>query len=497
VHIGEILNSVYDAEVGWRPASGSIKPVHVANGLVRSLTRTQYSTERLHRFVVWWKAGKRADEQRSFEALTNEDQECAAIARSALEFDRARRFLGGLLNADGGMFPAARSSDMTVTCAQMASRSGNDRGLGAFGASLLRSDARAEPLAEIIVKAVSSDYPEDPLTAAVWPLLDHDATPVDATSKRSGVLRRPHNQAFQFAYQSAASALASHEARQGNRLRTLERAVQFICVAPLVHAQFLGADGDAEGRVPLLLAMGGIGSGEVATASESTLRSVYEAFENWLASRLADRIESSKPIDGGQETLECSIDGREVRRIVGAIGQASSGHALPDRETVDARMAAFTEAREEFGRERPALVLATALVSAYRQEYESGGPREFLQGLGRRVGLIYPHFQGRGVRRVRPSTAMLDMLVRACVHAGEIVSINEFLTRLWQRFGIIAGANRTDTWSDAEALAHHGIMVDPAELAANTDALVTQLTAMGMARRYADNVAFVGEDHAA
>jgi hypothetical protein len=42
MHIGEVLNGVYDDDIGWRPASGSIKPVHVANGLFRAVQNAHY-----------------------------------------------------------------------------------------------------------------------------------------------------------------------------------------------------------------------------------------------------------------------------------------------------------------------------------------------------------------------------------------------------------------------------------------------------------------------
>jgi hypothetical protein len=38
MRIGEVLDRVYDEEVGWRPVSGAIKPVHIANGMFRALT---------------------------------------------------------------------------------------------------------------------------------------------------------------------------------------------------------------------------------------------------------------------------------------------------------------------------------------------------------------------------------------------------------------------------------------------------------------------------
>src|SRR5258708_5699936 len=98
MHIGEVLNGVYDDDIGWRPASGAIKPVHVANGLVRALQGKYYDLRDLNRFVVWWRAGKKPDESRAFEALA---RDCAPalgyLAESPHEFEKTRRYALGLL----------------------------------------------------------------------------------------------------------------------------------------------------------------------------------------------------------------------------------------------------------------------------------------------------------------------------------------------------------------------------------------------------------------
>src|SRR5579863_1991563 len=134
--IGEVLNAVYDEEVGWRPATGQIKPVHVANGLVRAVIGEFYDTSPLVEFLISWKKNKVPDEARTYKRLLLEDRRGAYgwFAESEKEFDRARRYLRGLLNADNAVYPSAENSALTLTCREMASRSHQDSGLGDFGA---------------------------------------------------------------------------------------------------------------------------------------------------------------------------------------------------------------------------------------------------------------------------------------------------------------------------------------------------------------------------
>lgn len=499
MHIGEVLNGVYDEDIGWRPSSGAIKPVHVANGLVRALTGRVPDVTTLHEFVVWWKKGGVPDEGRSYAALVARDERGVyqSLAENAEAFDRARRFIEGLLCTDKAVFPSTDQSDLTLTCAQMASRSGNDRGLGDFGAALLRGAPESALLADAFVAAAESDVPLDPITAAVWPLLDAHARSRLLPPKAEKALQRAHNHDVVRALRAAARDLASHEQQQGNRLRTLERTVHFVCVATQVHAQALAAGGDLSSRMPLLVVMGGDRHRDLVAAGDQSLQMMYEEFEAWLADALAARIRSGKPLAGDRSVLQIdTLDARRIRAALRQIGVARKGHPEPGDDTLAQRLADFEAALREFGRDDPALVVGHTLVRCYVREYSSGGPRNFLRALERGTGLVYPHYQGRGMRRIRPSTAVLDMLVRACVADDEMVPLEDFLSRLWERFGLVVGGRRSPAWDDAEVLHDRGVSIDPDALLGNTDALVRQLEGMGLARRYADHVTFVGDANA-
>lgn len=503
--IGEILDAVYDADVGWRPATGAIKPAHVANGLVRALQGATYDTTRLHEFVVWWRRGKKPDEERSYDALLKAHPDLYAawaLSKDSKEFDRMRRYACGLLGGDKALFPTIESSSFSLTSGTMVTRDHNDRRLGLFGAALVGDKDDEGSLAAAIVDAATTEVPRDPLTALVWPLLSTEqiaaggGAPADKVRK---VLARPHNRAFTEAISDAARCLATHERAQGNPMRTLQRAVQFVCVATQAHAQALAAGGRLEQRPPALMTLSGHRQSDVAIASERSIELVFQRFDEWLARRLAAQIKKGKPLAKGEEPLPAdTLDGRRVRAALAGIGAAKKGAPEPPSDAVlKERMHYFTRARQLLGADAdPAEVLGRALVDAYSREYASGGPRKFLRVLGCRVGLLYPHFAGATRdKRVRPSVPVLDMLVRACVAAGETVPLPELLERLWTRFGLIVGGRRDEGWDDAAFLAKHDLPVDTPELIENTERLVDELVAMGLAKRYADDVTFVGDGH--
>jgi hypothetical protein len=499
MHIGEILNNVYDDDIGWRPASGAIKPVHVANGLVRAVQQAYFDTRELNQFVVWWSAGKVPDARRAFEALVSGEgaQRLGYLAHSQQDFERTRRYVLGLLGADKALFPSADLSSFSLTSGRMATRDNNDRGLGEFAAFLLSSEGGSDSLADEVLRSVESSRPDDPVTILVWPLLPKEPKVAKHANKLGKASKRKHNREIFKAIREAANCLATHERAQGNRLHTLQRAVHFACVATHAHAQALAADGDLNSRPPALVALAGNRRSDLAITSERSLDSIYSRFERWLGDRLGQRIEEGLPLTGDNEILEVStVDGRTIRSLLGRIGTAKKTHDLPDKDDLDTRYQSFVTKLKEFGSKRPALVLGHTLVNCYAREYESGGPRSFLQGLGRKVGLLYPHFQGRAKeKRVRPSVPIVDMLVRACVPAGDAIDLDEFLARLWQRFGLIVGGRRSSEWDDAAYLEQAGLPVDIDQLAANTELFINEIVLMGLARRYPDGVTIVGDGY--
>src|SRR5262245_40189696 len=121
--IGEVLNLVFDEEVGWRPASGGIKPVHVANGLIRSTLGKYHDIRRIVALI----APKTDTDSALFARVTSEDPAFACFVDDQKYFDRTRKYMHGLLAADRAVFPSADHTSLTLTCAELVSRDYNDR----------------------------------------------------------------------------------------------------------------------------------------------------------------------------------------------------------------------------------------------------------------------------------------------------------------------------------------------------------------------------------
>lgn len=512
MEIGKVLDYVYDNSVGWRPATGAIKPVHIANGLYRDLVGHFYDLKPTVSFVIPWKKKKNlaGDPRRTYEHLVEDpgEERFAAFkggGQNKIRFAKFRDFLRGILAADEAVFPDPDGSSLTLTCKQMITRDQMDKQVGRFMADIIRGQNRSGPLAKEVLASIEegSKHPCDPITFASWPLLktEHDENPLRRSSSCSPFDSEKLSQFCDY-LEAAAANLASHEANQGNRLATLQRTVHFACVALLAHAQALAADGVIQKRAPLLIAMEAPKGSPLAIASEASLIAYYDSFEAWLARELGILLTKGAPLclnedrDGPENLGKLPAMRKDsVRSWLAKILLVKGGN--PSSATIDDRIYLYEQALAKRGKDDPGLVLGETLVQSYVAEYESGGPRKFLGGLGRKVGVIFPHFQGRSrEKRIRPSIPIVDMLVKACTGAEERVTLHVFQQRLWERFGMVLGTRQDDDGGDHALLLAQGIEVSKTDLDANVETFVEHLVQLQLARRYPDNITYIGRYHA-
>ncbi len=484
--IGAIMNEIYDQHVGWRPASGNIKPVHVANGLVRALIEGYYDTDPIVELVVWSAKDGRVKRGDSIgitaELLTNPAY--VPFAEDVSQFDQLRRFARGLLRADEAVFPKSDESSLTFTTAQMVSNDYSDRGTGAFAAALLGSSGDRDSLAASVISAVTKAKPVDPTAALCWPIMPsqkHEARPNQLPNHNA--LNADYAVGFAEQLRHAGADLATHERAQGNGVRTLQRAVAFAVTAIVGHAQSISANGVPDNRSPLLMTVMPSGA-EVSRASEASIRLYLKRFEDWLVLQLVGRFNSGSVVHWDGRRLDDQCAALDFLRH---IGTSKSGKKDPE---APARRVASLESHLRSG--APVVeALAATLYESYAAEYKDSGPRKFLTGLAARSGLWYPQ-TGSSRRRLAPSVGMIDMMVRSCIPSGERVTYEAFLDRLWQRFGIVVGGHQRGDSSDFDRLRSHGLEVDQSALGKNSDLFVAKLQSLGLARKYADHVTFVG-----
>ncbi len=518
MRITKVLDCVYEQVVGWNPSSGSIKPVHIANGLFRDLTKQYYDTSELIEFAVPGRKGKEPIPSRSFESIVlNVDPKrfprFADFADQSRkhDFEKLREAVRGVIAADGGgaVMPEAATSSMTLSTPQMISADYNDRKVGRFMAAFLRGPDPENPgnLSQVVERALVEglDSPRDDISFLVWPLLSQEPSPVKKDNFKIPIFTKRQYQPFVKHLDCAAAQLAEHELKQGNRLATFRRAVEFTCLGLIAYVQAMSSNGKMDQRIPLLLAMDAAKGTRLANASEQTILKLIQEFEGWLASELATRLERGLPLTEGSDDKEKppkqqppTPDHLHRGTVRAWLREFTSKDGdRPDAETLAHRLEIYDEAKAVCGTEKTYDVLGETLVRCYIDEYESGGPSEFLRGLATRAGLFFPYGAGRSrEKRVRASVHILDVIVKACTPVSGSIPFEAFLDRIWERFGLIAGGRVGTHPTDLELLQSIGIDISPTDLHENSLSLVDHLVDIGLARRYPDNVAYVGKYHA-
>jgi hypothetical protein len=110
----ELVVQIYNADLGFQPTNKSIKPVHVANGLARWLTKRSYATTALAQMLRRWVKNQRLNvlEERYPNELILDRYSQAFEASNGTALDTAalsdlRTLAHGTIGADDAVFDDA------------------------------------------------------------------------------------------------------------------------------------------------------------------------------------------------------------------------------------------------------------------------------------------------------------------------------------------------------------------------------------------------------
>ena len=134
----------------------------------------------------------------------------------------------------------------------------------------------------------------------------------------------------------------------------------------------------------------------------------------------------------------------------------------------------------------------------FHEFHGSGGPEPFLRGVATRVGLLYPYGLGRSrdKRIDLPVRSILDVLVKSCTPLTPTSRWSAFWTVLGKDLESIVGGRVSGENNDLELLRRLGVDISATDLEENLNAFVGHLADIGLARKYPDNIAYVGNYHA-
>lgn len=481
----EVISDELRRRHGYGLMTSKIKPVHLANALLREEHQTVGKMTDLKDLMRATAprgtaedrldaARRMVERNRERWGRLGEDED---LRRSPL-VTRVLPLLRRILGTDSAAFgKTAELSSFSSPTALTVTRDASDEQAGAFVHRLWNEPTRLR-LLDILRDLTSPqrDFSKvDDLTAVLIPLTD-GTNPVRREE-------RAETQAFPLSeveecLRAAARDLASYEDKVlPNPMATLQRIVLLASISLFFHAATRAHECAGLPRRVLLLDASNSRISVVADVSEASVTALFNDAREYMARVLADAL--AQPAPGDQHRVWVSDPESAVAEM---FRRRLAGGKVPNlREVVDA-LDELGESDGDVQAELPRRLVALL---------ESGGGRSldaFIRLIGVRAGLLYPQ-QKNPQKRLVPMDRTLEVLVAATFDlSGRPLEYRDFLDELYRRWGIVVGGRL----EDGQILADARVSVSSADLTENSERFLTRLQRLGLARKMADSVAVVG-----
>jgi hypothetical protein len=471
---------------GYRTMEAKIKPVHIANALMRvehqcvgrmsvleQLFEATYKKNSTEQRVAAVQAMITAQKERWGALGQVDDIRTSPLMMKVLPLIRT------LLGADGAAFGTSpEMSSFSSPTALTVTGDPSDDGAGAFIHRLWggRGGDRLDILnllAELTDPNKKAAQMDD-LSALLAPLVDTTREKKVPSDHSFEDLASGYS-AAETELRLAAKHLAAYERKLNpNPIATLQRIVLLACLSVFMHAATRPQERGGLERRFLLLDASGEHFSPVAQASTRCVAQLVKDASEYLGTVIGDLLERGlanwpkDPLGAINVLLEshgqAPIDGRAklARRIKESVTD------IEDPEEVR------REVCEEILRE----------IEGNQRRGLDG----YLRMLGIRSGFLYP-VQKNPNKRLNPSDRTLEVLVMSTINVEDPpVEYRDFLEHLSDRWSIVVGGRA----GDAGLLAGGGADVPGRSLRDNSERFLERLESLGLARRLADSVAVVG-----
>lgn len=312
----------------------------------------------------------------------------------------------------------------------------------------------------------------DDLTAVLIPLTEEvrdrkrgEWKYADLTSTRPSAVAQ--------SLREAATDLGRYEeSSRPNPMASLQRIITLASISVFMHAASRPAEWASGNQRILLLDASGSRHTRVAEASELLVKRLMDDARAYMAQIVDDLLSEAAP--DWEQNPEGGLVALQEKRSVKKHGI----NAKKLREILDEIVELDGDMKAEFPSRLVELI-----------DGSSGRSLDgFLRLFGVRSGLLYPQ-QKNPTKRLLPADRTLEVLVVSTFNAvGSPLEYRDFLDAFYQRWGILVGGRP----EDGTLLADAGVAVDSASLGENSERFLTRLEALGLARRLADSVAVVG-----
>lgn len=473
-------NKVFREVIGYEPISSSIKPVHIANGLSRLVLGRSYNIDHLNTWSKRYRQGK--------EVMTSgeiRDKYQAIIDNSVTdeEINKIRHSLELIFDADNSVTPSIKFSTLTISSmTHVTDKVQNEYNIPNFLMKILSAKINGDVSKCIPLLKDHLQNEQDELSRIAKPIVDYDSrsrsVDFEETNTTLGEVELRIRHAFDILAENEKMSFSQ------NKLLSLERIVLFSCFAIILHlsskALDLSNNYDKNDRFPIIF------------DADGTLESIKFASQESLAlARL-----------GIEQFFEKSLEVILIKEGYNKYTHQETLKRIQEIPIADGQRKKNKEAEEDKRKNYEKLYLGfyeqnknafDSIVKATRfwlfAEYTTD-PSQFISSFGGRIGLLAPRAGGRGRKRFSPDPLILEVILLATLKNNKTVSLSEFGEILWDKFGIIIGANPD---KDFNYLKKWNISQNtPGDLAgnliANAEKIADLYISMGYGKRYADGV---------
>ncbi|MBN8751338.1 MAG: hypothetical protein J0I65_28105 [Variovorax sp.] len=471
---------------GYKVMEAKIKPVHIANALMRAehqgVGRMSVLEQLFEATLPKNSLDKRVaavrslvDGQRDRWGALGE----AADLKSSALMTKVLPLIRTLLGADGAVFgKSPELSSFSSPTALTVTGDPSDDGAGLFIHRLWGGHDPAQRL-QILNLLSQLTNPEknpadmDDLSALLSPL-------VDSTRKRATALVDSEDlkdgySPIETSLRDAADKLEAYERKLNpNPIASLQRVVLLAALSVFMHAASRPRERLGLPERVLLLDASGDHSSPTVIASTRCVSQVIGDARSYMASVVADLLSAQSP--------EWHAD--PVAALNGIL-QDSGAAPLEDSSSIARRLQDIVQEHDD---PREAAQEAAEEVIRQAEGSSSRGLDGYLRLLGIRSGFLYPT-QKNPNKRLNPADRTLEVLVASTIDVNQPpLEYRDFLDLLRQKWSIVVGG-RAD---DGILLAEIGATVPARALSENSERFLSRLESIGLARRLADSVAVVG-----
>lgn len=474
----ELRQEVDKKYVGFRPESGSVKPVHIATGAFRAILGQSFTAEGIKKlsYVIGAKGktpkGNELDKVIAY-LTTNDAIDVSEIDTKQIE--AFRTMLQKLVNVDKGVYGIDDGMlSYTAGASQFVTAKGIHEDAGEYIGGLIKEYCPS--LDEYIATILTNN--DDAISLVFEPVLDKGDVNTAGTILRHTEVVAFENptdslKAYLNSLKDAGECLKTQLENHPNKLTQLRLFVLF-CIYELIRYMALLESFYCDGGFrPILLDFTSGKKGSVSLTSGlcySQLHKSISRFYAWGFAQVMNTWGWSK-----DTLLQVDVPLYEKNKQLRPKTKEEL-KSMWDIAKSNIESMTDSEARLEAGMAINDMIAIEA----------TSHPVNYMRKLGTEIGLLYPPTNFHTDKRFILAEDILESLLRCCVTPSETVTSSDLRERLYNRLGIVVGG----TEEDSARLKSIGSIVfaDTDALACNFDLFAEALQSMNFAEQLPDGI---------